>query len=370
MARKDYPFNRRDSKKMTNLVTNLIVGTALAPFALLDTVSSKYPTTLSSKPVYVKSPFNHRRFKTVQIIAGLLFLLAPLGGSLLSYYAEWWTFFVLICLCPLEGFLSFLMFFDFGNEIKYGFIFDNNNRKNLLKQLNTCNFAYKFSFIIIALNLCYYLPIAISYFIGYSVFFDINLFDPLYYLDYSYPSYDFTLSKHILPSLFWLSSEICDATSISIIILIIMICAKGYALIHIYKEFKGLRKSLVQNESIQQIIKNKNCTDISKLCYLHEQKNDDAYLSFDNGCTVKAIKSKEIDECGFTLSTKDKKKHTYKFGDYVSSKSELITKGVNLSKISKDINEKLREYDLAMILSGEILQRKDCDLLDQLIQEE
>ena len=84
----------------------------------------------------------------------------------------------------------------------------------------------------------------------------------------------------------------------------------------------------------------------------------------------KAIKSKEIDECGFTLSTKDKKKHTYKFGDYVSSKSELITKGVNLSKISKDINEKLREYDLAMILSGEILQRKDCDLLDQLIQEE
>ena len=38
MARKDYPFNKRVDKKMTNLISGLLTGLVFAPFAIMDSV--------------------------------------------------------------------------------------------------------------------------------------------------------------------------------------------------------------------------------------------------------------------------------------------------------------------------------------------
>jgi hypothetical protein len=38
MARKDYPFNRRDEKKMNKLFSGFITGIILAPITLLNSI--------------------------------------------------------------------------------------------------------------------------------------------------------------------------------------------------------------------------------------------------------------------------------------------------------------------------------------------
>ena len=40
MARKDYPFNRRDEKKMNKLFSGFITGIILAPITLLNSINT------------------------------------------------------------------------------------------------------------------------------------------------------------------------------------------------------------------------------------------------------------------------------------------------------------------------------------------
>lgn len=48
MARKNYPFNKRDDNKMTNLVSGLITGLFVAPIATIDAVSKGNKDTIKN----------------------------------------------------------------------------------------------------------------------------------------------------------------------------------------------------------------------------------------------------------------------------------------------------------------------------------
>ena len=48
MARKNYPFNNRNDKKMTNLVSGLLTGLFVAPIATIDAVSKGNKDTIKN----------------------------------------------------------------------------------------------------------------------------------------------------------------------------------------------------------------------------------------------------------------------------------------------------------------------------------
>ena len=82
MARKDYPFNKRVDKKMTNLISGLLTGLVFAPFAIMDSVPNDADIDYT-KPV-------SKTFAVFLIIIGIA--LIPLFIPIISLAFQWFFF--------------------------------------------------------------------------------------------------------------------------------------------------------------------------------------------------------------------------------------------------------------------------------------
>ena len=70
MARKNYPFHKRDDNKMTNLVSGLITGLFVAPIATIDAVSNIDAVSKGNKDT-IK---NSKKDALFGLALGILFL--------------------------------------------------------------------------------------------------------------------------------------------------------------------------------------------------------------------------------------------------------------------------------------------------------
>lgn len=230
MVRKDYPFNRRESKRMTSKLTNLFLLLISTPILLIKGSSNlKVNIEKFEKPQEI----NPYRIKVVNIICGICYFLSPFIGALLVTEFGWWIFFALIFSVLFE--VCFSMATPSPYEISNNYIFTQSEVKN---QIEACKSSFKLWSIINILHIC------LSFIIFLCIMFDLHyrLFD-----------YDLTTWNTIMPwSSFLLSLN--DISIYTLFLIVLWLYFKTTSAIANYKHFKLMEEYVKKNPFYKKIV--------------------------------------------------------------------------------------------------------------------
>lgn len=136
MVRKNYPFNQRDSDRMTRKLIDLFTVLIGTPYLLSRGISN---SDLDAYSLDKPKEINPNTIKITNIICGICYFLCPFIGALFVTEFGWWVFFALILSSFLE--LCFSMAIPSPFEIRNVYIFTHSKLKD---QIDVCKLCFKF----------------------------------------------------------------------------------------------------------------------------------------------------------------------------------------------------------------------------------
>lgn len=325
MARKEYPFNKRNLKFGTDLISNMLSFFIVSPLLFASSNGSSSETSLgSSEPEYMLlKPF---KLEITHFICGLFFLLGPLLFIFIINLGCWVLFsFLITVVYELLFALPLIGFFD---KLNTYYIF---NSFDLTKQIRACKFVLNLWFIIFCIHAVFYTLYHIVFF-WYLVNYDLHR---------NYWEYNISYELHVF------LDNIIDVFSITVVLMLFFYVINIIMAIHFMKGQRDLTKVLSSNPSICKISKCSKKVDNDILCELYEREDKNDKLIFTNGGYLTTIKETDILNCGFILTNRAGKKKFFYFHDYANTCTELIQNGnIILKNMSNAINQKLKQYDV------------------------
>ena len=322
MARKDYPFNKRDLNYGINLTTKILTSSLylLKDMPKGSNVSSDiYPITNEK---YKK--LKPLRLKFTHFICGFFFLLAPLL-FLFLISVDCWVFFAFIITIVYK----FIFAIPINDLLSEEYIF---NRIDLNKQVKAVKIILKLWAIIFCIHSVFYL--------GY------NILQWWLIVDNSFTSNFYYTIRNIL----W---RIGEVQSITTILAFFVLSFNIISFVYFIKILKNINKKLCENKSIANIIKSSKYVNSNILYDLFDRKDKNSQLTFEDGCIIRNIMSDDIMKRGFILIDNSGKVFSFYVEDYVKTHTELLKKGNTIFKsISDDINERLKQFEVEYMINN------------------
>lgn len=329
MARKDYPFNKRDLKFGTNLISGILATLIVLPFSLLGNSSSSNNSSSYIGDTEVYSTLKPLRLKISNIICGFFFFLSPLLFIFLIVL-NWWVGGALVVTLMYQ-FIFAIPLIGLTDNLEKFYIF---NSFDLRKQIDASKFTLKLWAIIFSIHSVFFLAYNIIQWWA-LVDYDFRFhYWELYSNDIPYFLYDFLLN-------------IEDISFFTIILLLIIIILNIALSIYYFKWYRNLSNKISGNPSICEISKWSKRVDCKILCELFDRTSANDKLMFANGCCLKRILNSNILDSGFTIIDKSDKEINFCFSKYAESYTGLFRNGNDiLKKIAKDINHQLQIHDI------------------------
>lgn len=328
MARKDYPFNKRDLKFGTNLISGILATLIVLPFSLLGNSSSSNNSSGYIGDTEVYSTLKPLRLKISNIICGFFFFLSPLLFIFLIALNCWVGGALVVTL--MYQFIFAIPLIGLTDNLETVYIF---NSFDLRKQIDASKFTLKLWAIIFSIHSVFFLA--------------YNIIQWWAIVDYDFRFHYWELYSNDIPYLYYFLLNIEDISFFTIILLLIIIILNIALSIYYFKWYRNLSNKISGNPSICEISKWSKRVDCKILCELFDRTSANDKLMFANGCCLKRILNSNILDSGFTIIDKSDKEINFYFSKYAESYTGLFRNGNDiLKKIAKDINHQLQIHDI------------------------
>lgn len=329
MARKDYPFNKKDLNFGTNLISGILATLIVLPFSLLGNSSSSNNSSGYIGDTEVYSTLKPLRLKISNIICGFFFFLSPLLFIFLIVL-NWWVGGALVVTLMYQ-FIFAIPLIGLTDNLEKFYIF---NSFDLRKQIDASKFTLKLWAIIFSIHSVFFLAYnIIQWWVIVDYDFQFHYWE-LYSNDIPYYLYDFLFN-------------IKDISFFTIILLLIIIILNIALSIYYFKWYRNLSNKISGNPSICEISKCSKRVDCNILCELFDRTSENNKLIFINGCSLIRILNSNLLDSGFAIIDKTDQEFKFCFRKYTESYTSLLRNGNDiLKKMAIDINHQLQISDI------------------------